>query len=61
MNFFVRIISIALISIGLSLIFSHIEKNNAKEIIKNLTEEHIIIRLPKAYLWIGYLEMALCF
>jgi hypothetical protein len=34
-------------------IANEIYKDNGNEIIKNLKEEHIIIRLPKVYKWVG--------
>lgn len=58
MNIIIRIIIPLLISIILGFIQTSIEKHNSKEIIKNLTKEHIFIRLPNAYIWIGYLDIS---
>lgn len=60
MQFFVRIIIPTLIPIILGFLFTNIDKSNSKEIIKNLTREHIVIRLPKAYLWVGCLDISFC-
>jgi len=49
----VRILTPALIAIIVGMVFSSIVKSNDKELLKNLTSEHIIIRSPKAYVWIG--------
>lgn len=64
MQVLIRIIIPALIPIILGILLSNIDKSNSKEIIKNLTKEHIVIRLPKAYIWVGCVEMsftATCF
>lgn len=58
MQIIVRLIIPALIPIALGLLLSNIDKRNSDEIIKNLSKEHIIIRLPKAYLWVGCVEMS---
>ena len=42
-----------LAAIAVGVLIRVISKNNAKEFIKNLASEHITVRLPKAYLWIG--------
>lgn len=48
----------ALIPIIIGILLSNIDKRNSKEIIKNLTKEHIVIRLPNVYLWIGCLDIS---
>lgn len=58
MQIFIRAIIPILIPILLGLLLSIIERGNSQEIIRNLTKEHIVIRLPKVYLWIGYLEIS---
>ena len=55
---FIRIIIPALIPVILGLVLSNIGKMNSKELIKNLDKEHIVIRLPKVYLWIGCLDIS---
>lgn len=55
MQILIRIIIPAFIPMLLGFLLSHIDKSNSKEIMKSLTEEHIVIRLPKAYLWVGCL------
>ena len=59
MNPFIRIIIAALISIAVSLLFLYIDKNNQKQIIKNIGKDHITVRLPNAYLWLGCLDVLL--
>lgn len=48
-----RILSFALIPIVVQLIFSMVAKNNSKELIKNLRVEHVVLRLPRVFTWIG--------
>ncbi len=49
----VRLLVPAITAICIGLLFAVIDKNNDKELIENLTKEHIVIRLPKAYIWVG--------
>lgn len=58
MQILIRIIIPALIPIILGILLSNIDKSNSKEILKNLTKEHLVIRLPKAYLWVGCLDIS---
>lgn len=40
-----------------------VEKENNKELVKNVNNEHIIIKSPKVYRWVGFLDIiffALC-
>ena len=53
MQILIRITIPALIPLLLGILLSSIDRRNSKEIIENLTKEHIVIRLPKAYLWVG--------
>lgn len=46
-----------LISMALSLLLSEINRRNREEIVKNLTEEHIVIRLPRTYFWVGCIDV----
>ena len=55
---FVRILIPALIAIIVGIVFSSIVKSNDKELIRNLTNEHIVIRSPKAYVWIGCIDIS---
>lgn len=55
MQILVRIITPILIAIIVGVLFSRIDKSNGKELINNLTREHVVIHLPKVYLWIGFL------
>jgi hypothetical protein len=43
----------AIIGVVMYFIANRIYTDNGNEIIKNLKEEHIIIRLPKVYCWVG--------
>ena len=42
-----------------SVIFLLIRIHNYKEVVKNLEEEHIVIRLPRACFWVGYVDACL--
>lgn len=53
MPIIIRILTFALIPIVVQLIFSMVAKNNSKELIKNLRVEHVVLRLPRAFTWIG--------
>ncbi len=53
MSGFERFIAYALIPIVLYVIFYFVDKQNDKKAIINLEKEHIIIRTPNAFLWIG--------
>ena len=53
MQIMIRIIIPALIPFVLGILLSNIEKNNGKELLNNLQKEHIVLHLPKAYIWIG--------
>lgn len=57
MQIMIRIIIPALIAIALGILSSNIDKSNSKELVNNLTKEHIIIRKPNAYMWIGCLDI----
>ena len=50
----------AIIGIAMYVIFILILKSNTKEWKKNLNREHIVVHLPKAYLWIGIFCTAVC-
>ena len=56
MAFIIRVLSLGLIPIALQLIFFSIYKSNTKELIKNLSAEQVVLRLPKAYMWICIAE-----
>lgn len=58
MQILIRITIPALIPLLLGILLSSIDRRNSKEIIENLTKEHIVIRLPKAYLWVGCLDIS---
>lgn len=59
MEIILRIILPALIPLALGVLLSGIEKRNAKGLLHSLTKDHILIRLPRAYLWVGCLEASL--
>jgi hypothetical protein len=52
-NFITLSLTYAIIGIVMYFLADKIYADNGNEIIKNLKEEHIIIRLPKVYKWIG--------
>lgn len=57
MEIIIRILIPVLTSIVLGILLSTIFKSNRKELIENLTKEHIIIRMPKAYMWVGCIDI----
>lgn len=60
MQFLVRLITPALISLVLGLSFRGILKEQEKGLKKSFGQKHIIIRPPKAYFWGGFLAAAFC-
>ncbi len=48
----IHVLSLGLIPIALQLIFCSIYKSNTKELLKNLSAEQFVLRLPKAYMWV---------
>ena len=59
MQFFVRLIIPVLISIVLGFIAFKDEQHNDKELLDNLGKEHVVIRQPKSYFWIGFVDAML--
>lgn len=57
MHILIHIISPLLISLFLGLLYSRIYKSNCKSLIENMKNEHIIVKLPKAYFWVGALDI----
>ena len=60
MQFLVRLITPALISLVLGLVFKGILKEKEKGLKKSPGQKHIIIRQPKALFWSGFLATAFC-
>ena len=56
----IRVFSMVLIVVVIRIIFCIIEKNNGKEIIKNLGKEHITLQLSRIYLWVGVWDILVC-
>ena len=54
----IRVVITVLIVISLDLLLAIILRTKDDAKIKNSSEEHIVIRLPKAYLWIGLICFA---
>lgn len=48
-----KLITPVLIAVVVKILFSKINKDNLKDIVENQSKEHIQIRLPKVYLWVG--------
>ena len=61
MQIIIRIIIPLLVTVVLGFFVNNITKKNCESLIKNLEEEHIIIRLPKIYLLIGSVTFLFCF
>lgn len=55
----VQALPFILIPIALGLLLSCIVKSNNEEALQSLTKEHVIVHLPKAYLWVGVITF--CF
>lgn len=53
MRILVRLLTPALIAVVLGIISYCIEKKNDEEFVKNSNREHVIVRLPDFYLWLG--------
>lgn len=49
----VRFLIPALITFVFAFLLYKNEKSNAKELVKNLCESYIVLRLPKMYFWLG--------
>lgn len=49
----VRLIATILVNLVLFVLFFLIEKRNAKIQLENIEKEQIIVKLPRAYLWLG--------
>lgn len=60
MQFLVRLITPALISLVLVLVFKGVLKEKEKGLKKSLGQKRIIIRQPKALFWAGFLVTAFC-
>lgn len=60
MSGFKHFIVFSLIQIILFVMFYYIGKNNDKEILKNIDKEHVIIKYPKAYIWVGIADILFC-
>ena len=58
MQIIIRIIIPAIIPIALGILLSNIDKSNSIELFNNLVKEHITIRMPKAYMWVGCLDIS---
>lgn len=54
---FVRILTPALIGLGVQLLFLSILFSNDKEFMKNLKEEHIVIHQSRAFIWVGCIDI----
>lgn len=57
-RFLIDIVSADVIAIAIGLLTTHISRTNRKEMLKNVSNEHVIIRHPKAYIWIGCASIA---
>lgn len=54
----IRFLIPALIIFILGLLLLKNEKSNAKELVKNLSESCVVLRLPKMYFWLGVMGCA---
>jgi hypothetical protein len=60
----IRVIILSVIPIIVGILLSYITKSNNNELLKKLSEEHLVIHLPKAYMWVGFAAssfFAICF
>ena len=65
MKILIRILITTLIYAVVGFLFSLTAKSNDKEALENLKKEHIVVKLPRIGLWVGYLGVGvfsiLCF
>lgn len=57
MQFLIRAILLTGVPIAIGFLIFYIDKNNRKQILENLNKEHIVIRLPQAYLLLGCIDI----
>ena len=58
MEILVRVVSTVLIVVVLSLLAATIRRSNAKKHESDAQNEHIVVQLPRPYLWVGYVVIA---
>ena len=56
----VRILVPVLSSLVIGLLSVHVFTHNAEESKKNLSQDYVVVHLPKAYLWVGVISMLMC-
>ena len=54
MGLLIRVLALALIYVVLGFLFSYTAKSNEKQLLANLEKEHIVVKLPRIGLWVGY-------
>lgn len=59
MRFIIYIIGFSCIPFILYFITLSINKRNKKQLINNLTKDHLIVKLPMAYFWVGSVDVYL--
>ena len=57
MRFIIYIIGFSCIPFILYFITLSINKRNKKQLINNLTKDHLIVKLPMAYFWVGSVDV----
>ncbi|MBO4583821.1 MAG: hypothetical protein J5756_02005 [Clostridia bacterium] len=60
MKTFIRILIPALSYAVVGLLLSLTAKSNDKEALENLEKEHIVVKLPRIGLWVGYAGVGFC-
>jgi len=56
----IRLMVPAIIIVAVNALFTYIVRGNDKELIENLRKEHVLVHLPKAYIWVGIADIV-CF
>lgn len=49
----IRLFTVIVVFITVSVLAAYIFRSNRRSIINNLTKNHIVLRLPKQYMWVG--------
>lgn len=57
MDFLFRIIPLTLIAISIFLIRIYMMNKSTKELLKTWQQEHVVLRFPSIFFWIGFLDV----
>lgn len=57
MDFLSRVIPFTLIAISIFLIRIYMMSKSSKELLKTWHQEHVVLRFPSIFFWIGFLDV----